>query len=183
MARVLWVLALALLAALVVYGMRRGWVNRARRQAAQLAEFPRVPEDLDERDPLLPAAEGLYVGSTRAEDWQDRIAVGDIGHRSVATAQLWSHGLLLRRSGASPLWIPAESLIAARVDHKLANKVVPGAGLLVVTWRLGEHLLDTGFRAEDTTEQPRWAEAVRALVPGDEPTRYEETAGTRQEEA
>ncbi len=180
MSRTLWVLALAVLAALCLYGMRRGWLNRARHQGATLPELPQPPAELGGE--LVTALSGLYVGTVRAGDWQDRIAVGDIGHRSVATARLWSRGLLLRRSGASPLWIPAESLIAARVDHKLANKVVPGAGLLVVTWRLGEHLLDTGFRAEDTTEQPRWAEALRALVPGDEPTRYEETAGTRQEE-
>lgn len=184
MVRTLWVLALAALAALVVYGMRRGWVNRARRQAAQLAEFPAVPDGLDAEGELLPATTGLYVGTTRAEDWQDRIAVGDIGHRAEATAALRRSGLLLERSGASPLWIPAGSLLDARVDHKLANKVVPGAGLLVVTWQLGELRLDTGFRAADTTTQDRWTEAVRALVPSvsDGPTRHE-TAGTRQEEA
>lgn len=180
MERTLWVLALIGLAALCMYGMRRGWVNRARRQA-DLPDFPAAPGELAE--PLeLPAETGFYVGTTRAGDWQDRIVVGDVGHRAEAVAKLHRSGLLLDRTGASPLWIPAESLRDARVDHKLANKVVPGAGLLVVTWQLGDHTLDTGFRADDKAPQTKLAEAVRAMAPTrDEPT-PDETASTRQEE-
>ncbi|WP_243788916.1 transporter [Saccharopolyspora gloriosae] len=165
MERTLWVLALLLLLALVYFGMRRGWLNRKRRQTAELAEFPVAPEGVAERPELLADASGFYVGSTRAEDWQDRIAVGDIGHRANAVARLRAEGLLLERTGASPLWIPAESVVDARVDHKLANKVVPGAGMLVVTWRLGDQDIDTGFRADDKSAQDEWAGAVRALAP------------------
>ncbi|GGJ06513.1 transporter [Saccharopolyspora subtropica] len=179
MERWAWVLALAALAGLVFFGMRRGWVNRARRQAAELPDFPVPPGDLGKE--LLPAATGLYVGTTRATDWQDRIAVGDIGHRANGTAHLYAAGLLLRRTGASDVWIPAESVVDARLDHKLANKVVPGAGLVVVTWRLGDQLLDTGFRGDDKTTQTDWVEAVRALAPVDDPTGHD-TAGSRQEE-
>jgi hypothetical protein len=188
--RTLWVVALAGLAALVFYGMRRGWVNRARRQAAVLPDFPQPPEGLDEQDELAAAETGFYVGTTTADDWQNRIAVGDVGHRAVATARLRRSGLVLERTGASPLWIPVEALRDARVDHKLANKVMPGSGMLVVTWQLGEQLLDTGFRSDDKATQDEWAAQVRALVPDalDEeraPTRpnKHETASTRQEEA
>jgi hypothetical protein len=171
MERALWVLALVVLFALVLYGMRRGWVNRARRQSVRLPEFPPVPAEVSEEDELRPGVTGFYVGTTEAGDWQDRIVVGDIGHRANGTAHMHRSGLLLDRTGASPLWIPAESLRAARVDHKLANKVVPGAGLLVVTWQLGQHRLDTGFRCDDKAVQHEWAEAVRALVPAGESTR------------
>lgn len=184
MARILWVLGLAAVAALILYGMRRGWVHRARRQAEQLAEFPAEPDGLSDEPELLPAAYGLYVGTTTAGDWQDRIAVGDIGHRANATAHVRRSGVLLQRSGAESLWIPAASLHAVRVDHKLANKVVPGAGMVVLTWQLGQQWLDTGFRAAGTTTQNEWAESIRELVPADEAAqpRRDETAGTRQEE-
>ncbi|MDR7303312.1 PH-like domain-containing protein [Haloactinomyces albus] len=184
MARTLWVLGLVVLAALVLYGMRRGWLHRARRQAEELAEFPAEPVGLSDEPELLPATYGLYVGTTKAGSWQDRIAVGDIGHRANATARLRNSGLLLQRSGADSLWIPAASLRAARVDHKLANKVVPGAGMVVVTWQLGQQRLDTGFRAEDKGVQNKWVASIRALVPTDETAqpRRDETAGTRQEE-
>ncbi|WP_406689602.1 transporter [Saccharopolyspora sp. ID03-671] len=161
MERTLWVLALAALAALVFFGMRRGWLARARRQEAELPPFPERPADPG-AETLTPAT-GMYIGTTKADDWQDRIAVGDIGHRANGTAHLHATGLLIERDGASAVWIPAESVVDARLDHKLANKVVPGAGLVVVTWRLGEQLLDTGFRGDDKQAQTEWVEAVRAL--------------------
>ncbi|GAA4618429.1 transporter [Saccharopolyspora hordei] len=165
MERTLWVLALVALAALVFYGMWRGWHNRARRQAAELPAFPVPPADLGEE--LRPAATGMYVGTTKADHWQDRVVVGDIGHRANGSTHLHASGLLVRRTGASDLWIPAESVVDCRLDHKLANKVVPGAGLVVVTWQLGEVLLDTGFRGDDKDVQTEWVEAIRALAPAD----------------
>ncbi|PKW19074.1 transporter [Saccharopolyspora spinosa] len=181
MERFLWVLGMAAMVALVFFGMWRGWGNRVRRQAAELPDFPVPPAEPGEE--LLPAATGMYVGTTRATDWQDRIAVGDIGHRANGTAHLHASGLLLRRTGASDLWIPAESIVDSRLDHKLANKVVPGAGLVVVTWRLGEQLLDTGFRGDDKTTQTDWVEAVRAISPADELTRDETAEPVRGSEA
>lgn len=165
MARALWVLGLLVAIALVFLAMRKGWLNRQRRQSAELAEFPVPPGGLDDEPAVLEPATGFYVGSTKAGDWQDRIAVCDVGHRAEATARLHPSGLLLERSGASPLWIPAESLVDARVDHKLANKVVPGKGMLVVTWRLGDQDVDTGFRADEKSAQDELATAMRALLP------------------
>lgn len=173
-ARTIWVLVLLALAALAMYGMRRGWLNRARRQAVWLPEFPQAPEGVSEEPELLPETTGLYVGTTVGSDWQERIAVGDIGHRADASAHLRRSGLLLQRDGSSPLWIPTESFRRVRVDHKLANKVVPGSGMLVVTWQLGEQSLDTGFRGDDKTRQNEWADAVRALVPAGPSGRDEE---------
>lgn len=158
MIRALLVLALAALVVLIFYGMWRGWVHRQRRQS-DLPPFPVMPEGISAPE-LLPAETGLYVGTTYAGDWQDRIAVGDIGHRANATARLWPEGLLLEREGASPLWIPRESVVDARVDHKLANKVVPGAGLWVVSWRHGDRVLDTGFRPDEKETQEQWAKSI-----------------------
>ncbi|WP_433869395.1 transporter [Saccharopolyspora sp. CA-218241] len=180
MDRLIWVLLTIVLIALVFWAMRRGWVNRVRRQQAVLAEFPAPPAELGTVE-LRPAMTGMYVGTTRAPDWQDRIAVGDIGHRSEGVARLHPSGLLLERTGATALWIPAESIVDARRDHKLANKVVPGAGLLVVRWRLGETELDTGFRFDDKAEHEPWAEAVRGLGPASVAA-HDTTANSRQED-
>ncbi|MHA6800481.1 PH-like domain-containing protein [Bounagaea algeriensis] len=161
MSRALWVLALTALAVLCVYGMRRGWRNRARRQAA-LPELPQPPAELGGE--LVAALSGLYVGTVRAGDWQDRIAASGLGSRASATARLYAAGMLIEREGADDVWIPAEAIARARVDHKLANKVVPRIGLVVVTWRLGEHELDTGVRGTDQEEHRRWAEAVETFA-------------------
>lgn len=177
MERTSWILALLVLAVLVCFGMWRGWANRARRQSGWLPAFPAVPPDSGAD--VLPECSGLYVGTTTAGDWQDRIAVGDIGHRAETVAALRHGGLLLERAGSTPMWIPVEAMRDARIDQKLANKVMPGVGMLVVTWQLGDHLLDTGFRSDDKATQNEWANAIRELVPA---TASNESARTRQEE-
>lgn len=166
MERLLWVVALVVLALLIFYGMRRGWTNRKHRQEQWVPAFPSVPQDRGAE--LLPATTGLYVGTTTAGDWQDRIVVGDIGHRADGVAMLTREGVLLERNGASPLWIPTESLLDVRVDSKLANKVVPGAGLLILTWQQDQHRFATGFRCDDKQLQRQWAETLQAevAVPG-----------------
>ncbi|PRW65188.1 PH-like domain-containing protein [Actinopolyspora mortivallis] len=186
MTRTLWVLALALAALVVLYAMRRGWTNRAARHADLPALLPGVPEGLSEEDELLPSVAGLYVGTTVAGDWQDRVSAGTLGHRAGARLRLHRTGLLVERAGSEPLWIPTSALRDARVDHKLANKVVPGVGMLVVTWKLGDHLLDSGFRPEGAQDPHQWVRALHALVPAetpDSPSEHDdEAAMSRQEE-
>jgi hypothetical protein len=77
--------------------------------------------------------------------------------------------------------IPAGALRGARHDQGIAGKVVPPHGVLVVTWRHGDLLLDTGFRLADesvadrgtTSAHNAWVRAVGAMVrrhqPGDGP--------------
>ena len=57
----------------------RGWRNRGRRQAELIGEMPVAPTELGE--PQLGPDSGLYVGSTLAPSWQNRVAVGDVGDR------------------------------------------------------------------------------------------------------
>lgn len=161
MLRLLLTLLVAAVFLLALWGMWRGWRHRQDRQAAVLVAFPAPPTGLG--DPLLPEATGVYVGSTTAGDWQDRIAVGDVGHRAAAVLRLHPRGLLVDRTGASPLWIPADAVRDARTDRALAGKVMSADGLLVVRWQLGEHQLDTGFRGDDKDVYPAWVAALRAL--------------------
>ncbi|GGM71102.1 transporter [Longimycelium tulufanense] len=163
MERILLTAAIFAFFVLCALGMWWGWRNRARRQAAVLPAFPQPPAG--PAADRLPPATGVYVGTTTAGDWQDRIAVGDIGHRATATLRLTATGLLVEREGASPLWVPVTALRGARTDRALAGKVMGTDGLLVVTWQLGDHLLDTGFRGDDKTTYSEWVSAVQALAP------------------
>lgn len=175
MTRVLLTVAVAAFFALCVFGMWRGWRARARRQASVLPPLPAVPTELAELagsaeltqlpgTPLLPETTGVYVGSTTAGDWQDRVAVGDLGFRAAATLRLTSDGLLVNRVGAQPLWIPAAQLRGARTDRALAGKVMGRDGLLVVRWQLGDQLLDTGFRGDDKDVYQRWVAELCSLA-------------------
>jgi hypothetical protein len=164
MIRVLLSLAVLAFFVLCAAAMWWGWHNRARRQS-YLPALPPVPESFGE--PLLPPLSGVYVSTTTAGDWQDRIVVGGIGFRSVVQARLHAGGLLLDRTGAVPLWIPADALVAARADRALAGKVMGIEGLLVVRWRLSGHLLDTGVRGDDKDVYDEWIDAIHSLAARD----------------
>ena len=125
-----------------------GWRNRLRRQS-DVEPLPEVPAELGAP---LAAADGQYVASTTAGDWLDRIAVHNLGIRTNATLSVHPEGVLFERSGAGPVFIPASRLTGVRQESGMAGKFVEKDGLLVLSWMLGSHELDTGYRtrrAED----------------------------------
>jgi hypothetical protein len=155
--RTLLVLACVAFFVLCVIGMRVGWVHRGRRQL-DLPAPADPPAELS--TPRLPALTGLYVGTTTAERWQDRIVAGGLGVRADATVSLHDEGLLIERSGSSAVFIPRDAIIGAGLGSGLAGKVVGAGGLLIVRWRLGEADVDTGVRADDKTVYPDWVRAI-----------------------
>lgn len=157
----------------VIRRMLDGWRNRALRQTQLLGEFPPLPDMLSPA--IVAPTRGLYVGSTlpksnalratgSSSDWLERIAVGDLGFRSKAVLTRYPEGILLERSGATPIWIPQDAITAIRTERGLAGKVIPGrgktetsAGILAIRWRLPSGtVIDTGFRGDDRSEYARW---------------------------
>lgn len=146
----------------VIRRMMRGWRNRAMRQTELLGEFPSLPDMLGSA--TIAPTRGLYIGSTLAPNWLERITVGDIGFRSKAVLTRYPEGILLERSGATPIWIPQDAVTAIRTERALAGKVIPGrgktetaTGILAIRWRLPSGTeIDTGFRGDDRSEYARW---------------------------
>ncbi|WP_230009708.1 hypothetical protein, partial [Microbacterium sp. Bi128] len=144
---------LSLLFTLVLIGVALallavGWRNRLRRQS-DVEPLPEVPAELGAP---LAAADGQYVASTTAGDWLDRIAVHNLGIRTNAKLSVHPEGVLFERAGAGPVFIPAGCLTGVRQESGMAGKFVEKDGLLVLSWMLGSHELDTGYRtrrAED----------------------------------
>ena len=145
---------LAMVALLAIGAMMRGWLRRAHRQAALIGRLPAVPDTVG---PLITATTGLYVGSTLVPGWLDRIAVGDLGDRAKAVLTRYPEGIMVRRSGAAPIWIPQESITAIRTERGLAGKVVPAEGILAIRWRLPSGTeIDIGFRGDDRRKYAEW---------------------------
>ncbi|MGW0035648.1 PH-like domain-containing protein [Gordonia sp. NPDC003376] len=133
----------------------RGWRNRGRRQVDAVGEIP-VPPD-DPGPVTLGPDTGLYLGATFAPSWQNRVAVGDYGDRAASSIGLHATGILVERDGASPVWIPRESITAVRTERGHAGKVMTADGVLVIRWALPNGTeLDTGFRADDKSIYPGW---------------------------
>lgn len=157
MTRVVLVLVCVAIVLVAMLGMRRGWRNRIRRQA-DLPPLPVVPRDLGA--PVLADLTGLYVGTTFATSWQDRVLHAGLGERAAATATVYGAGVVIERVGAEPIFIPTPSIQGVRLAPGLAGRVVGAGGLLVISWRLGDALVDTGVRADDKSAYPDWVAAI-----------------------
>lgn len=155
MDRVFLTLGFLALWIVLVLLMWKGWRGRARRQAEAIGELPAPLADPGKQ--LIAPSTGLYVGSTLAPSWQDRVAVGDLGHRAASELSRYEHGILLERDGASPIWIPQDSIRAIRTERGLAGKVMTKDGVLVIRWQLPTGTeVDTGFRGDDKSVYPEW---------------------------
>ncbi|MDP9496287.1 MAG: transporter [Actinomycetota bacterium] len=159
--RVLLTLATLAFAAGVSLLMLRGWRSRQRRQA-DVPPPPRPPADPG--PPVTEPVRGVFVGTTSAADWLDRIAVHGLSTRAAATLTVHETGVLVARDGADDLWLPYDDVLDAESGDALAGKVVGRDGLLIVTWRLGDRTLLSGFRGPRSAH-PALAEAVRARLP------------------
>ena len=157
MIRTLLVLGCVAFVLLLVLGVRLGWRNRLKRQAV-LPALPEAPDELGAA--LLAPLVGLYVGTTYATSWQDRVVHAGLGRRASASASLYEAGVLIDRVGEESVFISTEQITGARLAAGLAGKVMGQGGLLVISWTLGQDELDTGLRADDKTVYPEWVRAI-----------------------
>ncbi|MDT5009341.1 MAG: hypothetical protein QOH57_958 [Mycobacterium sp.] len=154
-ASLIMAVVLAVLAFFAIRGVLRGLLHRAQRQAQSIGRLPPLPETVGA--PIVDPTPGLYVGSTLAPSWLDRIAVGDLSSRSKAVLTRHPEGIMVRRSGADPIWIPEDAITAIRTERGLAGKVVPPDGILAIRWRLPSGTeIDTGFRGDDRRRYAEW---------------------------
>ena len=150
-------LLLAFLGCLLL--MRRGWRRRAARQAG-LPALPEPPATLGAD--VVPALEGLYLGTTLAGEWLQRIAAQGLGGRATARLRLVPEGLVVLREGEPDAFVPRADLLGASVVDAHAGKWIGEGGVLLVTWRLGDTEVDSGFRADDHALHATWAAALTA---------------------
>ncbi len=147
-------LGLVLLAYL---GMWLGWRRRARKHdLPPLAEVPADPPEATLQ------ADAQCFGTTVSGDWLDRVVARGLGSRSRCRLALSADGLDVLRP-SRPFRIPVTALRGARHDRGIAGKVVPPHGVLVITWRHGGHLLDTGFRLLTPAASAKGASGASAM--------------------
>jgi hypothetical protein len=155
----LGILGTLLILAAAYFGMYRGWRNRQSRQA-DLAPLPAVPDEDKTR-----GIEGVYVATTTAGDWMDRIAVHELGVRSIADLAVSADGLIFHRQGAADVFIPVDQVTGVRTDRGIAGKVTAEkSGLVVVTWTHDGHQLDTGFRPRRKADTAALTASISTLI-------------------
>ena len=164
MDRTVLTIGLVLVILLAAYGLLVGWRHRAARQS-DFPELPEVPADLGAE--LTAPITGLYVSSTAAGHWQDRIVARGLGRRAAATVHLYEAGILIARAGESELFLPAADVRAVGTAPGIAGKVMGMPdGILVLTWDLAGTALDSGVRINDLEAQAQWLTAAEQRFPG-----------------
>ncbi|WP_232820388.1 hypothetical protein [Brachybacterium sp. YJGR34] len=140
------VLLLAALFVLALAAMAWGWRRRGRSQS----HLP-APEHaaLAARGEEIAAGpfEAVYVDTVLADQPLERVVAHGLGQRARAAVSVGDGGSWrLEREGAADLTIPAPALAEVTSAPGMAGKFIGGDGLLVLRWRLGDQLLDTGLR-------------------------------------
>ncbi|WP_307802439.1 PH-like domain-containing protein [Cellulomonas fengjieae] len=166
------VLLLVVLA--VFWAMRAGWRARTQKSTALVPRLPVRPVELG----ALRAGpvEAVYVSTTRAGDWLDRVTAEGLGVRSPAQVSVHDAGVLITRQGAPDLFVPAAALRGAAAAPGMAGKVVGGDGLVVLTWQADPQDprgLDTGLRPRRAADRTRLFDALTTLTTGQAPAQEE----------
>lgn len=146
--RTLLTLAFLALVLLAVWGMRRSWLKRAKR----LADLPPLPIPTTAADPLALEVAGRYLATTLAGDWLNRVVARGLGAPSRAVWSVRGAELVVSRPGFEDFAIPQAAVQQVRADRAIAGRAFERDGIIVVTWQLGDYLLDSGFRADSTEE-------------------------------
>ena len=143
-----------------------GWRGKLKRQSG-VAALPGVPETLGAAVISVP---GQYVVTTSTGDWLDRLAVHGLGIRTPAVAHIHPDGVVIVRRGAEDLFIAKAALTAVGTQAGMAGKFVEKDGLVVISWRLGDLEVDTGFRTTEAGAKRPLIDALQALLPEDSDT-------------
>ena len=158
------VVLLVLLVGVVGLGMVAAWRRRGTWQLAELELPPLPPTPAEPGAPLTADTDGVYVSTTTAGNWLDRVTARGLGTRSAATMAVTAAGVSWLRQGAPDVFAAASALVGARRADGIAGKVMPPGGIVVVTWRLGAAQLDTGFRPASAPDAERLVAAVERLA-------------------
>lgn len=139
------ILALAFLVILTL--MYLGWRRRGRSQIDLPGPVDTASlTDLGESAQIGPA-DAVYVATVLADQPLERVVAHGLGTRSRARVTLGEGGSWrLERRGAPSVTIPADAVDSVSSAPGMVGKFIGGDGLLVIRWRLGDRLLDTGLR-------------------------------------
>ena len=141
--------------------MFMGYRGKALRQKRDL------PRPIGSRDwkGLSRSLEGVYVSTTDAENALDRIAAHGLGSRSAVQVGFVEEGIGFLRQGARSFVVPLADVVGVGHGPGMVGKWIgKEKGLVVLRWKLGDRVVDTGVRPRHPAEGAAFAEQVEELV-------------------
>ncbi|PRY17929.1 hypothetical protein [Kineococcus rhizosphaerae] len=163
------VLAVIILVAALLVLWRMAFMGYRGRALRQRREFPR-PVGARDWGTLTGAIEGVYVSTTDAENALDRVAAHGLGTRSAVALGFVPEGVGLLREGARSFVVPTADIVGVGHGPGMVGKWMGREkGLVVLRWRLGDRVVDTGIKPRHPAEGARFAEQVEELVRNNKP--------------
>jgi hypothetical protein len=154
--RLLWTAGIVVVLVLIYLAMWRSW----RRSPQYAAPHTHTPAQWQAQ--ICVAA--VYASTTRSGRWMERLRGGDLGSRSRANLCVGDLGIWIDRENAESIFIGRKAITSISLAPGIAGKVVGGRGVLVVTWMLGDHLVDTGLLITDQQNREAIFTAASELV-------------------
>jgi uncharacterized membrane protein len=138
-----------------------GWRSRRNSQAAVLPKPARPAEGT----PVFGGpVDGTYVVTTVAGQHLERIAAHGLGIRTPAQLSISEAGVILDRDGVDDMLIPADAILGVSTTSGMIGKFVEKDGIVVITWRLGDTTVDTGFRTRAAADRQPTIDHIRQLI-------------------
>ncbi len=147
--------AIALLAIGVI-----AWRRRTRRDAGLAAPFGEAPAAAVERERVS----GLYVATTRHSEPLERLAIRGLGFRSRVDVTITDRGVALDLTGQPRLFLETARIADVDLATVAIDRVVERGGLVRLTWRAGDTLVDSYLRPQDGSARAL-AAAIAAILP------------------
>jgi len=161
--RIILTLAVIAIIGLVIWGMRRAWLGKAKKFANLPAPQTEVPAN---SIAVTSEFAARFAGSTANDQWLNRITAYSLGTPRGVVASVHSDGIFIKDADDFRLWLPKADLTEVRTGRGIAGDVVEPAGMVILTWLLGEQSVDTGLRINRNSDHEEFLKAARELVNG-----------------
>ncbi|RAF05970.1 hypothetical protein DN545_35430, partial [Burkholderia multivorans] len=108
--------------------------------------------------------EGSYVSTTPAGHPLGRVAIHGLGIRTAGELVVTDGGVILDLAGREDFLIPRADIVSVDTTSGMIGKFVERGGIVRITWRLGETLVDTGFRARYSADTAPTVNRIREMI-------------------
>lgn len=156
------VLGVACVAVAALVAMWVGWRRRAARWSEVGADLPRTPPA--GRATVLGPVEVTYLATTPVDSPLERIPARGLGVRALAQVAVDDGGVLVRRDGSADLYLPAALLVDAGPADGIAGTAVGRGRLVLIRWRSGGRVLQTGLLPRHDDDRTALTDAVNRVA-------------------
>jgi hypothetical protein len=152
---------------LLVVGLLILWRMMFSGYRGRVHEQKALPRPVGAKDwkAMTGAVEGIYVSTTDAENTLDRIAAHGLGTRSAVQLGFVDGGVGFLRQGARSFVVPAADVVGVGHGPGMVGKWMGRSdGIVVLRWKLGDRVVDTGVKPRRSADGVRFAQQVEELV-------------------